>query len=61
MPLLTMTLVQWQTANFILRQIAGYIADYNAVNGLSDEDCDKYMAEERVIKKDQREELDELG
>jgi len=57
---MTLTLMQWQAYTYIFKQIMGYVSDLNAVNGMSDEDCEKYLAEERVIKKDQRAELDDL-
>jgi len=60
MALLTLTLAQWQVYTYVFKQIAGYVSDLNAVNGMSDEDCDKYMAEERAVKKEQRTELDNL-
>jgi len=58
--MLELTLMQWQAYTYIFKQIMGYISDLSAVKGMSDEDCEKYMAEERVIKKDQRAELDAL-
>lgn len=60
MALLTLTLAQWQVYTYIFKQLVGYVSDLNAVNGMSDEDCDKYMAEERATKKEQRTELDNL-